>query len=73
MGNRGTFYKKRMGDRGLALQKRTGNRGVNFNEDTGIQRGVIFSIEREIDNIFIRHGRKIEMLLKKNEVVYNKE
>ena len=51
MGNRGTFYKKRMGDRGLALQKRTGNRGVNFNEDTGIQRRYIQLNEREIETI----------------------
>ena len=49
MGNRGTFYKKRMGDRGLALQKRTVNRSVNFNEDTGIQRRYIQLNEREID------------------------
>ena len=51
MGNRGTFYKKRMGDRGLALQKRTGNRGVNFNEDTGIQRRYIQLNEQEIETI----------------------
>ena len=50
MGNRGTFYKKRMGDRGLALQK---EREIEVLISTKTQgyREAIYSAKQEIETI----------------------